>query len=99
MKIISSDAEIERAGKIRCQPEFLAELPGMFVRKIFGDNPVLATQLRIAEISVRLITMGEPGVLLKNSGRCVEPIVIFRGPQEVVVETGLRRERQRGVTL
>ena len=31
MQIIAADAEIERPAEIRGQPEFLAELPGMFV--------------------------------------------------------------------
>ena len=49
MQIISADAEIERAAEIRSQPEFLAQLPGMFFGQIFRDKPVAATQLRIAE--------------------------------------------------
>ena len=31
MQIIAADAEIERPAEIRCQPEFLAQLPGMFI--------------------------------------------------------------------
>ena len=51
VQIIAADAEIERPAEIRCQPEFLAELPGMFVVQILRDQPVAATQLRIAEYS------------------------------------------------
>ena len=52
MQIIAADAEIERPAEIRSQPEFLAQLPGVFVGKILGDKPVAAAQLRIAENAV-----------------------------------------------
>ena len=49
MQIIAADAEIERAAEIRSNPEFLTELPGMFVVQILRDQSIAATQLRIAE--------------------------------------------------
>ena len=49
MQIIAADAEIEWTAEIGGQPEFLTQLPRMFFGQIFGDQPVAATQLRIAE--------------------------------------------------
>ena len=49
VEVIAAHAEIERSAEMRGKPEFLAQLPGMFVRQILGDEPVAATQLRIAE--------------------------------------------------
>ena len=53
MEVIAADAEIERAAEMRSQPEFLAQLPGMFIRKILGNKPVAAAQLRIAKNAIR----------------------------------------------
>ena len=52
MHVIAAHAEIERAFEIGCQPEFLAQLPGVLLRNILRDEPVAATKLRIAEVIV-----------------------------------------------
>src|SRR6185437_1431752 len=48
VQIVTTGAEIERAGEVRRQAEFLTELPGMFLRQIFDDQSIRAAQLRIA---------------------------------------------------
>src|SRR6185437_14652097 len=48
--IVATDAEVEWACEARCDPEFLAQLPGVLARNVLGDKPVAASQLRIAKI-------------------------------------------------
>ncbi len=53
MEVVAADAEIERAAEMRNEPEFLTQLPGMLIRKIFCYEPVAAAQLRVAEDAIR----------------------------------------------
>ncbi len=99
MEVIAADAEIERAGEMRCQAEFLARLPGMFFRKILGKDTATATQLRIAELAHRG-GLGDKGARRGGTGtedtlRGCKAIVILRRPEEIVVEAGFRSQRQR----
>ncbi len=52
MQVISADAKIERSREMRCQAKFLAGLPGMFFRQIFGKDLVAAAKLGIAKNAV-----------------------------------------------
>ncbi len=47
--VICANAEIERAAEIRCETEFLTQLPSVLIGKIFYDKPVRTTQLRITK--------------------------------------------------
>ncbi len=85
--VITADTEVEGAGEMRCQPEFLAGLPGMLFGKIFRHYAAATAQLRIAIDSVRI---GELGgytidgdgneIWLEYSGRRIETVVIFSRP-------------------
>ena len=49
MQVISAHAEIQWAGKVGCQAEFLAELPCMLDIEIFGHDAIGTAELGIAE--------------------------------------------------
>src|SRR6185312_10867829 len=104
---VSAHAEVERAGKIRCEPEFLICLPGMLPHEVFGEQLVAATELRIAdeggagvgiplEHALRAIGFVAAFDVAEDARIGGKAVVIARGPQEIVAEAGVRREGERG---
>ncbi len=68
----------------------------MLFDQIFRDDPVAAPKLRVAKDAVlqqlRIVVV----MVHKNTGRRRKAVVVFRRPEEVVVEAGFRGQRQHG---
>src|SRR5262249_25557441 len=53
VEVIAAEAEIERTGEAGCEPEFLAQVPCVFLRDVVADKLGGAAELRIAEDTAR----------------------------------------------
>src|SRR6185437_444789 len=71
----------------------------MLFRKIFGYDLVATTKLRIAKNTTLQDRRIKETVIDEDTGRRGETIVIFRRPQEIVIETRFRRECESGAEL